>query len=95
MSDIQTLYTGFSAHIAAALDALEGAGTLPAGLNRAAITLALIGPRLTDAAGQGWAAIACAETPAEAPLLALAQRLCQEASGSDGIVETLGKQPEA
>ena len=39
MSDIQTLYTGFSAHIAAALDALEGAGTLPAGLNRAAITL--------------------------------------------------------
>ncbi len=39
MSDIQTLYSGFSAHIAAALDALEAAGTLPAGLNRAPITL--------------------------------------------------------
>ena len=39
MSDITTLYTGFSARIAAALDALEAAGTLPGGLNRAAITL--------------------------------------------------------
>jgi uroporphyrinogen-III synthase len=65
------------------------------GLSRAAITLALIGPRLLDAAGSGWAAAVCAETPAEAPLLALAQRLCQEGSGSDGIVETLGKQPDA
>jgi len=39
MSNAQTLYTGFSSRIAAALDALEAAGTLPAGLNRAAITL--------------------------------------------------------
>ena len=39
MSDITTLYTGFSARIAAALDALEAVGTLPGGLNRAAITL--------------------------------------------------------
>jgi arginyl-tRNA synthetase len=40
MSDnTHTLYTGFTSRIAAALDALETAGTLPAGLNRAAITL--------------------------------------------------------
>ena len=34
-----TIYTRTSAHLDAALDALEAAGTLPAGLNRAAITL--------------------------------------------------------
>jgi arginyl-tRNA synthetase len=39
MTKTTTLYAAFSAHIAAALDALEAAGTLPAGLNRAAITV--------------------------------------------------------
>lgn len=39
MTDAKTLYAAFSGHIAAALDALEAAGTLPAGLNRAAITV--------------------------------------------------------
>ena len=39
MSDTQTLYTAFTGHLAAALDALEAAGTLPAGLGRAAITV--------------------------------------------------------
>ncbi len=39
MSDTQTLYTAFSTHLNAALDALEAAGTLPHGLNRAAITV--------------------------------------------------------
>ena len=39
MTQTVTLYAAFSAHIAAALDALEAAGTLPAGLNRAAITV--------------------------------------------------------
>ncbi len=39
MTKTVTLYAAFSAHIAAALDALEAAGTLPAGLNRAAITV--------------------------------------------------------
>jgi arginyl-tRNA synthetase len=34
-----TLYTGFAARIDDALNALEAAGSLPAGLNRAAITL--------------------------------------------------------
>ncbi|MEW9854428.1 arginine--tRNA ligase [Novosphingobium sp. M1R2S20] len=35
----QTLYAAFTGHLAAALDALEGAGTLPAGLKREAITV--------------------------------------------------------
>ena len=39
MTTTATLYAAFSGHIAAALDALEAAGTLPAGLNRAAITV--------------------------------------------------------
>ena len=39
MSEITTLYTAFAGHLNAALDALEAAGTLPAGLKRAAITV--------------------------------------------------------
>jgi arginyl-tRNA synthetase len=39
MSQTQTLYGAFSGHVAAALDALEAAGTLPAGLNRAAVAV--------------------------------------------------------
>ena len=39
MSETQTLYAAFTGHLDAALDALEAAGTLPAGLNRAAITV--------------------------------------------------------
>jgi len=39
MSEITTLHAAFAGHVAAALDALEAAGTLPAGLNRAAISV--------------------------------------------------------
>ena len=39
MSENQTLYTAFAGHLNAALDALEAAGTLPAGLKRAAVTV--------------------------------------------------------
>lgn len=39
MSENPTLYAAFTGHLNAALDALEAAGTLPAGLNRAAITV--------------------------------------------------------
>lgn len=42
------------------------------GVTRAGLRLALIGPRLRDAAGGGWAAIAIAATPSDAALLALA-----------------------
>jgi uroporphyrinogen-III synthase len=48
------------------------------GISRGGITLAVIGPRVADACGTGWAAIACAETPDDTALLALAQVLCQE-----------------
>jgi arginyl-tRNA synthetase len=39
MSETLTLHAAFAAHIAAALDALEAAGTLPAGLPRANVTV--------------------------------------------------------
>ncbi|HUD31128.1 MAG TPA: arginine--tRNA ligase [Novosphingobium sp.] len=39
MSTTQTLYAAFTGHLHAALDALEAAGTLPAGLKRAAVTV--------------------------------------------------------
>jgi arginyl-tRNA synthetase len=39
MSHTQSLYTTFTGHIAAALDSLEAAGILPAGLNRANVTV--------------------------------------------------------
>ncbi len=39
MSGTSTLHAAFAGHIAAALDALEAAGTLPAGLNRANVTV--------------------------------------------------------
>jgi arginyl-tRNA synthetase len=39
MSETLTLYIAFTGHLNAALDALEAAGTLPRGLNRAAITV--------------------------------------------------------
>lgn len=47
------------------------------GLPRATIALATIGPRVTAAAGAGWAAVECAQSPDDHALLALAGRLCQ------------------
>ncbi len=39
MTAVQTIHAAFVGHISAALDALEQAGTLPGGLNRAAVTV--------------------------------------------------------
>ncbi|MFM2300821.1 MAG: hypothetical protein RLZZ84_557 [Pseudomonadota bacterium] len=39
MTDQTTLHAAFAGHVAAALDALEAAGTLPAGLSRANVTV--------------------------------------------------------
>ena len=39
MSEAKTLHAAFAAHICDALDALEAAGTLPAGLSRAAVAV--------------------------------------------------------
>ncbi|MCW1428815.1 uroporphyrinogen-III synthase [Novosphingobium sp. JCM 18896] len=46
-------------------------------LERGRIALATIGPRVSRAAGTGWAAIATAAVPNDTALLALAQDLCQ------------------
>ena len=39
MTAVQTIHAAFVGHISAALDALESSGTLPAGLNRAAVAV--------------------------------------------------------
>jgi uroporphyrinogen-III synthase len=49
------------------------------GLTRGAITLAALGPRITAAAGEGWAAAHTAATPDEGALLQLAFDLCAQA----------------
>ena len=48
------------------------------GVARGAIALAAIGPGVADAAGEGWAALASAESPDDTALLALAARMCQD-----------------
>lgn len=45
-------------------------------LNRSAIALAALGPRIAQAAGEGWAKVASAPQPNEPALLALAQDMC-------------------
>lgn len=52
------------------------------GVDRARLKLAAIGPRVADAAGTGWRALACADEPGDAALLALARRMCQEPAGT-------------
>lgn len=46
------------------------------GLDRAAIRLACIGPRVAEAAGGGWAMVECAPQPSDAAILALARDMC-------------------
>lgn len=48
------------------------------GIARGTIALAVIGPRVAQAAGEGWARLECAPRPGDAALLALAARMCQE-----------------
>lgn len=50
-----------------------------AGLSRACIALATIGPRVTAAAGSGWASVVTADSADDAALLAQARALCQDA----------------
>ncbi|MEY4721487.1 MAG: hypothetical protein RIQ46_1212 [Pseudomonadota bacterium] len=49
--------------------------------DRGPVRLACIGPRVSEAAGTGWAAVEAAPVPDDAALLALAARMCQEGSG--------------
>lgn len=47
------------------------------GLSRAPLALAAIGPRVSAAAGHGWACVEVAGSPHEAALLALVAEMCQ------------------
>ena len=47
------------------------------GIDRGAVALACIGPRVAAAAGKGWKAIASADVPNDATLLSLAADMCQ------------------
>lgn len=49
-------------------------------IDRSQIALAAIAQRVADAAGNGWSSVNWAETPEEGALLALAQRMCQNAA---------------
>lgn len=47
------------------------------GIDRSVITIAALGPRIAELAGEGWQSVHTAERPIDADLLALAQALCQ------------------
>lgn len=46
------------------------------GIDRSRIALAALGPRIAEAAGQGWAQVRSASAPNEAALLALSRDMC-------------------
>ncbi len=54
------------------------------GIARDAITIAALAPRIAEAAGLGWAALATAETATDAALLALTSQLCQSSGETRG-----------
>lgn len=54
-------------------------------VERPRIALAVIGPRVAQVAGEGWASVQTAELPSDAALLALARRMCQDAAGGAEI----------
>jgi len=48
------------------------------GVPRTAVALAALGPRIAEAAGEGWRALRSASAPREAALLALARDMCHD-----------------
>lgn len=60
---------GAAEHFAAECDRL--------GIDRAGVRLAALGPRIAEAAGEGWGEVQFAPKPANGALLALAQKMCQ------------------
>ena len=52
------------------------------GIHRAGLALAVIGPRVASAVGEGWARVTSAASPDDQALLALASRMCQNNPGS-------------
>ena len=65
-----------AAHFASECDRL--------GIAREVITIAALAPRIAEAAGHGWAALATAETATDAALLALTCQLCQSSGEKRG-----------
>ncbi|HKT85713.1 MAG TPA: uroporphyrinogen-III synthase [Novosphingobium sp.] len=60
-----------------------------AGVDRAKLSLAAIGPRVAARAGAGWAALRSASEPGDAALLALAFQMCQDTgTGSHKLNKT-------
>ena len=51
------------------------------GVPRDAVELATLGPRIADAAGEGWHKVRCATEPSDEALLALARQMCHERRG--------------
>lgn len=77
------LFTRLRAPAVVALHSAEAARHLAAqcaalGLRRAPLRLAVMGPRIAAAAGEGWGEIAIAAEPGDQALLALARQMCQE-----------------
>lgn len=58
----------------------------PDAVDRSAIALATIGPRVSALAGEGWATVRSATQPSDAALLALAREMCQDAAGEAEIL---------
>jgi uroporphyrinogen-III synthase len=50
------------------------------GIDRAAVSLACLSPRIAETAGEGWGRVDSTHRPDDAALLALAARMCQSAS---------------
>lgn len=48
------------------------------GLRRAPLRIAALGPRIAQAAGEGWGEVAAASAPNDKALLALARQMCQD-----------------
>ena len=52
-------------------------------VRRNTVALACLGPRIAEAAGEGWGSVASAQRPDDTALLALAARMCQNARFGD------------
>jgi Uroporphyrinogen-III synthase len=58
-----------------------------AGIARDQVTLATIGPRVSERAGRGWASVRSASSPDDPALLALAAQICKEAASGSQLPE--------
>ncbi len=64
------------------------------GIDRSMVMLACIGPRVADAAGNGWQDVRAAAESSEKALLALAREMCKETRGSQNDEATTEQKTE-